>query len=136
MYLDEEAEKQKIQMRSLIETKKSDLHVQAKINVVRQLDEDYVKMIQRGEDLKREVHEFVSNLFPTVEAEKQAIYKACAVKREMRIYHFLLRITLVESQPESTRFPQFPRRLGQSELSQSYKRCQDTIRFCSKLLPF
>ena len=41
MYLDEEAEKQKIQMRSLIETKRSDLHVQAKINVVRQLDEDY-----------------------------------------------------------------------------------------------
>ena len=121
-------------MRSLIETKKSDLHVQAKINVVRQLDEDYVKMIQRGEDLKREVYKFVSNLFSTVEAEKQAIYKA--VKREMRIYHFLLRITLVESQPESTRFPQFPRRLGQSELSQSYKRCQDTIRFCSKLLPF
>ena len=103
MYLDEEAEKQKIQMRSLIETKKSDLHVQAKINVVRQLDEDYVKMIQRGEDLKREVHEFVNNLFPTVEAEKQASYKA--VKWEMRIYHFLLRIALVESQPESTRFP-------------------------------
>ena len=76
MYLDEEAEKQKIQMRSVIETKKSDLHVQAKINVVRLLDEDYVKMIQRGEDLKREVHEFVNNLFPTVEAEKQAIYKA------------------------------------------------------------
>ena len=107
-------------MRSLLETKKSVLHVQAKINVVRQLDEDYVKMIQRGEDLKREVYKFVSNLFSTVEAEKQAIYKA--VKREMRIYHFLLRITLVESQPESTRFPQVPRRLGQSELSQSYKR--------------
>ena len=126
MYLDEEAEKQKIQMRSVIETKKSDLHVQAKINVVRLLGEDYVKMIQRGEDLKREVHEFVSNLFPT-EAEKQAIYKA--VKREMRIYHFLLRTALVESQPESTRFPQFPRRLGQSELSQSYRRYQDTNEF-------
>ena len=113
-------------MRSVIETKKSDLHVQAKINVVRLLGEDYVKMIQRGEDLKREVHEFVSNLFPT-EAEKQAIYKA--VKREMRIYHFLLRTALVESQPESTRFPQFPRRLGQSELSQSYRRYQDTNEF-------
>ena len=73
-------------MRSLLETKKSVLHVQAKINVVRQLDEDYVKMIQRGEDLKREVHEFVSNLFPTVEAEKQAIYKA--VKRNENISLF------------------------------------------------
>ena len=47
-------------MKSLIETKKSDLYVQGKINVLRQLDEDYVKMIQRGEDLKLEVHEFVS----------------------------------------------------------------------------
>ena len=80
VHLDEEAEKQKIQMKSLIETKKSDL--QAKINIVRQLDEDYEKMIQREEDLKREIQEFVDNLFATVEAKKQAIYEA--VERETR----------------------------------------------------
>ena len=80
VHLDEEAEKQKIQMKSLIETKKSDL--QAKINILGQLDEDYAKTIQGGEDLKREVQEFVDNLFATVEAKKQAIYEA--VERETR----------------------------------------------------
>ena len=79
-HLDEEAEKQKMQIKSLIETKKSDL--QEKINILGQLDEDYAKTIQGGEDLKREVQEFVENLFATVEAKKQAIYEA--VERETR----------------------------------------------------
>ena len=78
VHLDEEAEKQKIQMNSLMETKRSDL--QAKRNIVRQLDEDYAKIKQTGEDLEREVQEFVDNLFATVEAKKQAICEA--VKRE------------------------------------------------------
>ena len=39
-------------------------------------------MIQREEDLKREIQEFVDNLFATVEAKKQAIYEA--VERETR----------------------------------------------------
>ena len=54
------------------------------------------------------------------------VQKLSYVKRR---YHFLLRIALVESQPESTRLLQFPRRLGQSELSQSYRRYQDTNEF-------
>ena len=71
MLLNEEAEKQKIQMKSLIETKKNDLR--EKINIVRQLDEDYAKLIQREEDLKREIQEFVDDLFATVEVKKQAM---------------------------------------------------------------
>ena len=80
VHLDEEAEKQKIQMKSLIEAKKSEL--QAKINIARQLDEDYAKMIKIGEDLKREIQEFVDNLLATVEAKKQAMYEA--VEKETR----------------------------------------------------
>ena len=80
VHLDEEAEKQKIQMKSLIEAKKSEL--QAKINIARQLDEDYEKMIKIGEDLKREIQEFVDNLLATVEAKKQAMYEA--VEKETR----------------------------------------------------
>ena len=80
VHLDEKAEKQKMQMKSLIETKRNDL--QAKINILGQLDEDYAKTIQGGEDLKREIQEFVDNLFTTVEAKKQAIYEA--VERETR----------------------------------------------------
>ena len=78
--LNEEAEKQKIQMKSLIETKKNDLR--EKINIVRQLDEDYAKLIQREEDLKREIQEFVDDLFATVEVKKQAMYEA--VEKETR----------------------------------------------------
>ena len=80
VHLDEEAEKQKMEMKSLIETKVSDL--QKKLNIVGQLDKDYTKVIQRGEDLKREVQGFVDNLLETVEAKKLAIFEA--VERETR----------------------------------------------------
>ena len=50
VHLDDEAEKQKIQMKSLIEAKKSDL--QAKINIARQLDVDYAKMIKNRRRLE------------------------------------------------------------------------------------
>ena len=46
----EEAERQKDEMRSLIETRRRNL--QEKLNIVRRLDEDYAKLIQQGEDVK------------------------------------------------------------------------------------
>ena len=63
-------------MKSLIETKRHDL--QEKIKIVYQLHDDYAKVMKKGEDLKRDVQEFVDNLFATVEAKKQAIFGAVA----------------------------------------------------------
>ena len=74
VHLEEEAERQKIEMKSLIETQRRNL--QAKINTVGQLDEDYAKLIQQGEDVKRDVQRFVDKLIANVEAKKQNIFAA------------------------------------------------------------
>ena len=74
VHLEEEAERQKIEMKSLIETQRRNL--QAKINTVGQLDEDYAKLIQQGEDVKRDVQRFVDELIAIVETKKQNIFAA------------------------------------------------------------
>ena len=46
------------------------------MNLVTQLDEDYVKLVQESENLKRDVERFVDNLMKTIEAKKQNILAA------------------------------------------------------------
>ena len=59
LHLEEEAERQKMELKSLAEIQKHDL--QAKINALGRLDEDYAKLIQQNEDIKRQVETFVDN---------------------------------------------------------------------------
>ena len=73
-HIEEEAERQKIEMKSMIEIQRRNL--QAKIDTIGQLDEDYAKLIQQSEDVKRDVQRFVNNLIATVEAKKQNIFAA------------------------------------------------------------
>ena len=72
--IQEEAEAQKIHMKSMIETQKNNL--KAKMDIIRQLDEDYAKLIQQGEDVKRDVQNIVDNLIAVIEAKKQNIFTA------------------------------------------------------------
>ena len=72
--IQEEAETQKIHMKSMIETQKNNL--KAKMNIIRQLDEDYAKLIQQGEDVKKNVQRIVDNLIAVIEAKKQNIFSA------------------------------------------------------------
>ena len=48
-----------MELKSLAEIQKHDL--QAKINALGRLDEDYAKLIQQNEDIKRQVETFVDN---------------------------------------------------------------------------
>ena len=72
--IQEEAETQKIQIKSKIETQRNNL--KAKMNIIRQLDEDYAKLIQQGEDVKRDVQRIVDNLIAVIEAKKRNIFSA------------------------------------------------------------
>ena len=72
--IEEEAERQKIQMKSIVETQRNNL--KAKENIIRQLDEDYTKLIQKGEEVKRDVQKIVDNLIAVIEAKKQNIFSA------------------------------------------------------------
>ena len=73
-HIEDEAERQKIEMKSMIETQRRNL--QAKMNAVSKLDQDYVKIIQRGEEVKRDVQRTVDNLIANIEAKKQTIFAA------------------------------------------------------------
>ena len=72
--IQEEAETQKIHMKFMIETQRNNL--KAKMNIIRQLDEDYAKLIQQGEDVKRDVQKIVNNLIAAIQAKKQHIFSA------------------------------------------------------------
>jgi len=72
--IEEEAERQKIQMKCVVETQRNNL--KTKKNAIRQLDEDYAKLVQQGEDVKRDVQNIVDNLITVIEEKKQKIFSA------------------------------------------------------------
>ena len=74
LHLEEEAERQKMELKSLIEIQKHNL--QAKINTLGRIDEDCAKFTQQSEDIKGQVQKFADNLIATIEAKKQNILAA------------------------------------------------------------
>ena len=72
--IQEEAERQRIQIKSMVETQRKNL--KTKKNMIRQLNEDHAKLIQQGEDVKRDVQNIVDNLIAVIEAKKQNIFSA------------------------------------------------------------
>ena len=69
--IEEEAENQKIEMAAIIQRQRDNL--QAKMEVVAQLDEDCAKLIQQEEKVKRDVETFAERLIEKIEAKKQNI---------------------------------------------------------------
>jgi len=69
--INEEAENQKIEMAAMIQRHTDNL--QAKMEVVAQLDEDCAKLIQQGERVKRDVESFAARLIERIQAKKQNI---------------------------------------------------------------
>ena len=72
--IEEEAERQKTEMKSLVETHRRSL--QEKMDELRRLDEDSAKLIQQGENMKKDVQRIVDNLITALEAKKQTIFSA------------------------------------------------------------
>ena len=67
----EEAESQKLEIKSVIEMQRKKL--EAKMKEVTQLDEDYAKMIQQNEIVKRDAQRFADNLIKSIQAKLQNI---------------------------------------------------------------
>ena len=97
-HIEEEAERQKIEMTSMIETQKRIL--QAKVGAVSQLDEDYAKLVQQGEDLKRDVQRTVDNLMTTIETKKQKIFSAVETQTKKSLESVTTQKTAMEHQIE------------------------------------
>ena len=92
----EEAERQKIQTKSLIENQRRNL--QAKMNAVSQLDEDCAKQIQQAEDVKRDVETFVDNLIAAIQAKKQNIFSAVEKETNKSLERVTKRKTEIDRQ--------------------------------------
>ena len=69
--IEEEAETKRLEIKSVIESQRQNL--EAKINIVSQLDEDCAKVFQQSEVLKRDVQRFAENLIRTIQAKMQNI---------------------------------------------------------------
>ena len=69
--IEEEAETKKLEIKSVIGKQRQNL--EAKINIVSQLDEDCATVIQQSEVLIRDVQRFADNLIKTIQAKMQNI---------------------------------------------------------------
>ena len=67
--LEEEAESQKLEINTVLQTKREGLN--AKLNVIAQLDEDCAKVIQQSEIAKRDVQRFADGLIKTIQVKMQ-----------------------------------------------------------------
>jgi len=97
-HIEDEAERQKIEMKSMIETQRRNL--QAKMNAVSKLDENYAKIIQRCEDVKRNVQRTVDNLIANIEAKKQSIFAAVEDQTKKSLESLTMQKTEIEHQIE------------------------------------
>ena len=69
--IEEEAENQRLEIKTVIETRRHNLD--EKMNVVAKLDEDYAKVIHQSETLKGNVQKFADGLIKTIQAKTQNI---------------------------------------------------------------
>ena len=72
--IEEEAESQKLEINTVLQTKREGLS--AKLNVLAQLDEDCAKVIQQSEIAKRDVQRFADGLIKTIQAKMKNIITA------------------------------------------------------------
>ena len=72
--IEEEAESQKLEMNTVLQTKREGLN--ANLNLLAQLDEDRAKVIQQSEIARRDVQRFADGLIKTIQAKMKNIITA------------------------------------------------------------
>ena len=99
-HIEEAAERQKIQMRSLIETQRKSL--QAKTIALSQLKEYHAKVIQQGEEVKRNAETFANNITSAIEAKKRSIFQAVDNQTKKSVELLTTQITEMEYEVNAT----------------------------------
>ena len=97
-HIEDEAERQKIEIKSMIETQRRNLQV--KMDAVSKLDEDYATLIQQCEKVKQDVQRAVDNLIANIEAKKETIFAAVEDQTEKSLESLTTQKTEIESQIE------------------------------------
>ena len=96
--IEEEAETQKMEMTALLQEQRQNLHEE--MNLITQLDEEYTKLIEQSENVKRNVDKFTDNLIKTIQAKRQNIL--AAVENETRKSDESVARTKTEIQQKTT----------------------------------
>ena len=94
--IEEEAETKRLEIKSVIETQRQNL--EAKMNIVSQLDEDCATMIQQDEVLKRDVQRFAEILIKTIEAKVQNIITTMEGRTKKSIESLTVRRNEIQQQ--------------------------------------
>ena len=72
--IEEESKNKALEIKSILQTQREELD--AKLNVITQLDEDCAKVIQQSEITKRDVQRFADGLIKTIQAKMKSIITA------------------------------------------------------------
>ena len=94
--IQEEAEAQKIELAGLTETPKKTLN--AKMKMVTQIDEEYAQLVQRSEDMLRNVDVFVDSLMRRLQEERQNIKSAVENKTKKSLENLTTKKTAIQEE--------------------------------------
>ena len=94
--IQEEAEAQKIELAGLTETPKRTL--KAKMKMVTEIDEEYAQLVQRSEDMLRDVDIFVDNLMSRLQEEKQNIKAAVENETKKSLESLTTKKTVIQEE--------------------------------------
>ena len=94
--IQEEAEAQKIELGGLTETPKTTL--KAKMKLVTQIDEKYAQLVQRSEDMLRNVDIFVDNLMRRLQEERQNIKAAVENETKKSLENLTTKKTAIQQE--------------------------------------
>ena len=92
----QEAEAQKIELAGLIQTPRDNLY--AKVKMVTQIDEEYAQLVQRSEDMLRDVDVFVDNLMRRLQEERQNIKSAVETETKKSLESLTTKKTVIHEE--------------------------------------
>ena len=98
--LEEEAESQKLEINTVLQTKREGLN--AKLNVIAQLDEDCAKVIQQSEIAKRDVQRFADGLIKTIQAKMKNIITAVENQTKKSLESLKVKRSAIQQQINAT----------------------------------
>ena len=98
--IEEEAESQKLEINTVLQTKREGLN--AKLNVLAQLDEDRAKVIQQSEIAKRDVQRFADGLIKTIQAKMKNIITAVENQTKKSLESLKVKRSAIQQQINAT----------------------------------
>ena len=98
--IEEEAENKTLEIKSILQSQREGLD--AKLNVIAQLDEDCAKVIQQSEIARRDVQRFADGLIKTIQAKMQNIITAVENQTKKSLESLKVKRSAIQQQINAT----------------------------------